>query len=165
MKNENDVYNEIANIQKITITRQDAMITNLEQKLEKANNQIKLLNRKIAKKNKQIKDQSLEMYHLKKSDETVKLKSQVDSLISIMMDLKVNNISNISNNKISTNNINNLHTQIVNNPQPQPQPQPQSERVNNIKSDKDKANKLLKPINFMDELKLKLTESKYQIDM
>ena len=134
MKNENDVYNEIANIQKITINRQDAMITNLEQKLEKANNQIELLNKKIAKKNKQIKDQSLEIYHLKKSDETIKLKSQVDSLISIMMDLKVNNASNISNNKISTNNINNLHTQIVNNPQPQCQ----SERINNIKSDKEK---------------------------
>ena len=161
MKNENDVYNEIANIQKITINRQDAMITNLEQKLEKANNQIELLNKKIAKKNKQIKDQSLEIYHLKKSDETIKLKSQVDSLISIMMDLKVNNASNISNNKISTNNINNLHTQIVNNPHPQCQ----SKRINNIKSDKEKPNKSLKPINFMEELKLKLTESKYQIDM
>ncbi|MBI96609.1 hypothetical protein CL656_05635 [bacterium] len=141
---DNNVLREVINIQKKIIENFDSHITRLELLLNKNN---------IEKNNKENLDL------LEKDKEIIKLRNQVDSLISILVDQKINSKNTVKNIENNTQKI----TEI---------------KQNNKNQDKTKMEIKTNPIlnsstnvvvthgmSFMDELKNKLKNSKYEVDI
>ena len=155
--NDSNVLKEVINVQKKIIEQLDTNITKLELELKHQKIQKNSLEKKYKKKLSEFRYINSNQNNDEKDREIEKLKNQVDSLISIMYDLKSKNthqsnteIKTEFTNPISNIKIKNLHTK-------------------NKQTDDNKSNDSkiinIKGMSLIDELKNKLKNSKYEVDM
>ena len=155
--NDSNVLKEVINVQKKIIEQLDTNITKLELELKHQKIQKNSLEKKYKKKLSEFRYINSKQNNDEKDREIEKLKNQVDNLISIMYDLKSKNthqsnteIKTEFTNPISNIKVKNLHTK-------------------NKQTDDNKSNDSkiinIKGMSLIDELKNKLKNSKYEVDM
>ena len=155
--NDSNVLKEVINVQKKIIEQLDTNITKLELELKHQKIQKNSLEKKYKKKLSEFRYINSKQNNDEKDREIEKLKNQVDNLISIMYDLKSKNthqsnteIKTEFTNPISNIKVKNLHTK-------------------NKQTDDNKSNDCkiinIKGMSLIDELKNKLKNSKYEVDM